>query len=125
MKFTSYNANLRIEVTPPKRSVIDGYLDVKPGEYAQFRGRMYETDDADRIKFLKRHRLFSERQNDVGKFWEYVEPVDHEAESLAKDARIAELESQLAKAKTADKEKQKKAGVEGDKEPGKEVPTSA
>jgi len=104
MKFQSSTKNLRLIVKTPWREVQNGYPINHEGEYVIFDGGYFDTDDEAKITWLKAHRLFSETQDVLGKFWVWTAPVDTKKLLEEKENRIKELEAELEETKKIKKE---------------------
>lgn len=114
MLFESFNKNLNLCKVTPWTEVQSGIPIYHNGEYIRFVRHKFETEDESLIEWLKKHRLFSVEPKVVNMFWVYVPPVDLEAENRKKEARIIELERELAETKCLvdeNREENKKKGI--------------
>lgn len=103
MIFQAHAKGLRLVVQAGRKEVdksagIPVMVD-HPQKEIRFSNWRYETEDPAEIEWLKRHRMFSEVPSLPGRFWEFIAPPDPTKIIAEKDARIAELEAELASKK--------------------------
>lgn len=96
MIFESFSKNLCLCVKHPwiENGASGQPPTVHPGEYIKFTKHKFETEDEKEIKWLKKHKSFSEDPGLPNKFWPWTPPVDKDALIRENKAYIAQLEEE-------------------------------